>query len=94
VRAVKTNAFVWAILVIVIGLDEKLALPAAIIGLVLALMPLLFAPRLHPVHDQHGNHDGVTYRTAVRSKRHPIRAPFPSNPTPGGNGSYTSGSWS
>jgi len=88
-RAVKTNAFVWAILVIVIGLDEKLALPAAIIGLALAVVPLLFAPRVVPARDENGHHDGRTYRLL-----HPGQAPFPSNPKPGDNPSYTPGGWS
>lgn len=87
-RAVKTNAFLWAAVVVIIGLDEKLALPAAIIGLLLAVVPAVFAPRVVPSRDENGHHDGRTYKLL-----HPGQAPFPSNPKPGDNPSYTPGSW-
>lgn len=86
---VKTNAFLWAAVVVIIGLDDHLALPAAIVGLVLALAPALFAPRAVPVRDEHGHHDGRTYKLL-----HPGQTPFPVNPKPGDNPSYTPGSWS
>jgi len=78
-RAVKTNAFVWTMLVIVIGFEPHLALAAAITGFALAVLPLAFAPKLAPVSNhEHGHHDGTTYKL-VR----PGQVPFPVNPLPG-----------
>jgi hypothetical protein len=88
-RAVKTNAFIWAAVVVIIGLDERLAFPAAIIGLILALFPMLFAPKLVPVKNEHGHHDGTLYRT-----QHPGQPDVPVNPQPGNTPSYRNGSGS
>ena len=86
-RAVKTNAFIWAVVVIIIGLDQRLALPAAVIGLVLALFPMLFAPKLVPTanHEQ-GHHAGTLYRLA-----HPGQVAPPPMPQPGDAPSYRNG---
>lgn len=87
-RAVKTNAFIWAAFVVIVGLDERLALPAAIAGLVLALVPMLFAPKLVPAQNhEHGHHAGTLYRLA-----HPGQPVPPPMPQPGAGSSYINGS--
>lgn len=91
-RAVKTNAFIWAALVVIIGLDERLALWAAIIGFLLAVVPLFLAPKLVPARNhENGHHADTLYRLS-----HPGQAPMPTNPLPGDNDrpSYTQGGWS
>jgi hypothetical protein len=77
-RAVKTNAFLWAAMVVIIGLDERLAFPAAIVGLLLAVVPMIFAPKLVPTqnHEQ-GHHAGTLYRLA-----HPGQPVAPAMPQP------------
>lgn len=89
-RAVKTNAFIWAAVVVVIGLNEHLALPAAIIGFLLAIVPALFAPKVVPVQNhEHGHHAGTLYKLA-----HPGQPTMPRNPLPGDRPGYTNGSGS
>lgn len=90
-RAVKANAFVWAALVVIIGLDERLAFVAAIIGLALAVFPLFFAPRLEPTGEKDPHHHTELYRAL-----HPGQGRMPTNPQPGDEAkpSYTPGSWS
>jgi hypothetical protein len=89
VRAVKTNAFVWAAVVVIAGLHEAWALYAAIVGLLLAVVPMLFAPKLVPVQNEHGHHDGTLYRA-----QHPGQGAVPINPRPSGGPSYRNGSGS
>jgi hypothetical protein len=91
-RAVKTNAFLWAAVVIVIGFHEQWALAAGIVGLVLAVIPMFTAPRLVPERQhEHGQHAGTLYRLA-----HPGQGQMPRNPLPGDETrpSYTQGGWS
>lgn len=76
-RAVKTNAFLWAALVVVVGFNEHLALWAGVIGLLLAIVPALTAPRLEPVaNHENGAHAGTLYRL-----NHPANPNPPQNPT-------------
>jgi len=85
-RAVKTNAFLWTIVVVVIGFWEQYAIYAGIAGLLLAVIPMLFAPKLVPVKNEHGHHDGMLYRA-----QHPGQPSVPVNPTPDRRG-YVNGS--
>ena len=78
-RAVKTNAFIWAAVIVVIGLNEHLALPAAVVGFLLAIVPALTAPKVVPHSDhENGHHAGTLYRL-----EHPGQHPMPRNPVPG-----------
>jgi hypothetical protein len=86
-RAVKTNAFLWAAVVIVIGFYEKYAIYAGIVGLLLAVIPMIFAPKLVPLKNEHGHHDGMTYLA-----QHPGQGTVPINPRPSGGQSYVNGS--
>jgi hypothetical protein len=88
-RAVKTNAFLWAAVVVVIGFHEAWALYAGIIGLLLAVIPMIFAPKLVPVKNEHGHHDGILYRA-----QHPGQPSVPVNPRPSGGPGYINGSGS
>ena len=88
-RAVKTNAFLWAALVVVIGFHEEWALWAGITGLLLAVFPMIFAPRLVPEKNEHGHHDGTLYRAV-----HPGQPSVPVNPRPNDGRSYIDGSGS
>lgn len=76
-RAVKTNAFLWAAVVVVIGFFEQYAIYAGIVGLLLAVLPMIFAPKLVPVTNEHGHHDGTLYRA-----QHPGQPSVPVNPRP------------
>lgn len=87
-RAVRTNAFIWAAVVVVIGLNEHLAIYAAIVGFLLAVVPILFAPKLVPAQNhENGHHAGTLYKL-----EHSGQPRVPENPRPG-DGSYTQGSW-
>jgi len=89
-RAVKTNAFLWAAVVVVIGLNEHLALWAAIAGFLLAVVPALFAPKIVPEKNhEHGHHAGTLYRLEQLGQ-----PKVPEAPKPDGLSSYTNGGWS
>lgn len=77
-RAVKSRSFLLAAVAVVAGLDEHLALAAAVIGLLLSLIPALLAPKLVPVENyEHGHHAGTHYHLV-----HPGQPVVPKNPTP------------
>lgn len=78
-RAVKPGSFILAAVAVAAGLNEEWALPAAIVGFLLSLVPLITAPTLVPVKDhENGIHSGTSYRLHSRlTPKHPV------NPTPG-----------
>jgi len=84
-RAVKSRSFLLAAVAVAAGLNESWALPAAIVGFLLSLIPMITAPRLVP------DHDGEVH-AGTRYKLHSPLAPQPpKNPAP--EVSYRPGSW-
>lgn len=89
-RAVKSSSFLLAAVAVVAGLDEHLAFPAAIIGLVLSIVPMLFAPKIVPVHGgEHGHHAGTRYKLL-----HPGQPEVPEMPQSQSLPTYRPGGWS
>lgn len=87
-RAVRTNAFLWAAVAAIAALHEAWALPAAIVGFLLAVVPALFAPRLIPTDgNRKHQHAGTTYRLHSPLAPQPPDMPTPESPYSGGSGS-------
>jgi hypothetical protein len=77
-RAVKPGSFILAAVAVAAGLNEAWALPAAVVGFLLSLVPMLTAPKLVPVKDhEHGIHAGTSYLL-----HSPLTPQHPKNPTP------------
>jgi hypothetical protein len=77
-RAVKSSSFLLAGVAVAAGLNEAWALPAAIVGLLLSLVPMFTAPKLVPVREhENGTHAGTHYRL-----HGPFQPQHPKNPTP------------
>ena len=94
-RAVKTNALLWAAVIVVIGLNEHMAIYAAVIGFLLAVIPALFAPRLVPVPPSPDQHQPEHRPHEVLYRMHRGSSPAPPvNPRPGGGSGYINGSGS
>ena len=84
-RAVKPGSFLLAAVAVAAGLHESWALPAAIVGFLLSLVPLFTAPKLVPEHDGEV-HAGTRYKL-----HSPLAPQLPKNPAP--EVSYRQGSW-
>ncbi len=81
-RAVKTNSFIWAAVIIVIGFDPRVAIYAAILGLLFSVaIPIVFSPKVVPArnHEQ-GHHAGTLYKL-----EHRMQPRVPVNQQPGDN---------
>lgn len=77
-RAVRSRSFILAAVAVVAGLDEHLAFWAAVIGLLLSLVPMFTAPKLVPARNhEHGPHAGTLYQLTG-----PGQPRVPKNPTP------------
>ena len=86
-RAVKSSSFLLAAVAVAAGLNETWALPAAVVGFLLSLVPMFTAPRLVPENDgTPGTHAGTRYKL-----HGPLTPQPPSNPAPAP--AYRQGSW-